>query len=160
MSRGPSPVEWEAQKAIIGTLWIDEDKTLTEVMQCMKDRGFQASSMQYTRQLQKWKMSKNLREEEWIFISREINRRSDLGKQTQVLFYGRSLSKNKIRKGTRRHDRPTLRPTPARHDLPNIRLCTPPKSPCNSSREIDGANFEILPSLEFLRLVDSKSNKT
>ena len=151
---GPSPAEWEQHKAVIETIWIGEDTKLEHLMQEMRDRGFQATSTQYERQLQKWSFSKNLKSEEWIYVSRELKRRLREGKQTQVLFHGRKLDEAKIRKETRRHDLPTLRPGPAIETAPYIRLCTPSDIVVLDAFSLVSV---VLPSLDFLRLVDSNS---
>lgn len=122
-------------------------------MQHMKSRGFEATSAQYKRQFKKWSLSKNLRSEEWIYISRIINRRLRDGKQTNVLFHGRILEEAQVRKEIRRHDLPTLRQGPVISTAPNIRLCTPPNS---NAQDISFPVFTTFPSLEFVQLVNLK----
>ena len=149
----PSPEQWEAQRATIESLWIDEDKTLSDLVQCMKGRGLSATSTQYTRQLRKWKISKNLHEKDWIYISREVTRRSREGKQSDVFFRQRKLEAEKVRKETRRHDLPLMRPLPTPVTSANIRVCTPPNEALVTFRPEPLLITDELPSVEFPRLL-------
>ena len=124
-----SPGDWETHKETIERLYIGEDKTLEQLLQYMQHHGFHASKGQYKRQLNKWKISKNISAKDWKRISRIVAARDSIGKTSQIVVQGKTVvSPEKVRKETRRYDLPSFNVRTPSPRLPaGILVCTPPE---------------------------------
>jgi|ERR1700722_4540016 len=118
---------WESHKSTILNLYFTENMTLAKVMEHMKqNHGFDArysphmarSSLDltnfnskgcYETQFQKWNLRKNLKDEEWKYVSHRIQKREREGKESVVYFNRVAIAPEKVKKEMSRHDVPTYR---------------------------------------------------
>ncbi|RBA08833.1 hypothetical protein FPRO05_07113 [Fusarium proliferatum] len=95
---------WEAQRARITKLYVDQDKTLDEVIQIMDDSGFHATKSQYIRKVNvNWKLQKNYTKEKWQHASALVEKRQAEGKLTKLSIDGKVISEKRQRKELRRY---------------------------------------------------------
>ena len=86
---GPGPEIWENHRSTIKRLYLDEDKTLNEVMATMrKDYGLKATIKMYKSRIAKWALAKNCKAKEMKAIARKKVQR-DLGKASSLRIRGR-----------------------------------------------------------------------
>ncbi|KAF4453058.1 hypothetical protein F53441_4289 [Fusarium austroafricanum] len=96
--------EWEAQRARITELYINQDKTLDEVIQSMADSGFHATKPQFIRKVNvNWKLQKNYTKEKWEQASALVSKREAEGKSTELRIDGQVIPEKKRRKELRRY---------------------------------------------------------
>ncbi|KAF2145338.1 uncharacterized protein K452DRAFT_294994 [Aplosporella prunicola CBS 121167] len=89
----------EAHKETIRRLYLKEDKTKKEVKEAMESMyGFKASEKQYERQFKRWGFRKNLKAEEWKFVSRRLEKRKREGKETDLKIDGILVPRKKLQK--------------------------------------------------------------
>ncbi|KAE9373665.1 hypothetical protein N431DRAFT_338661 [Stipitochalara longipes BDJ] len=73
-----SPQEWDKQKDQIWTLYIDQDQSITEVAQNLKDKyGFDAGEKQFKRKVDEWGFTKNIASREMVKMVQKRKRRED-----------------------------------------------------------------------------------
>lgn len=78
---GPRAEIWEAHRPTIKRLYLDEDKTLKEVMATMqKDYGLKATIKMYKSRITKWALAKNCKAKEMKATARNKVQRDDVGK--------------------------------------------------------------------------------
>ncbi|KAI1067289.1 hypothetical protein LB506_004053 [Fusarium annulatum] len=95
---------WEAQRARITKLYVEQDKTLDEVIQIMDDSGFHATKSQYIRKVNvNWKLQKNYTKEKWQHASALVEKRQAEGKLTKLSIDGKVISEKRQRKELRRY---------------------------------------------------------
>ncbi|KAJ5712867.1 uncharacterized protein N7483_010048 [Penicillium malachiteum] len=87
---------WEAHKAVIKLLYIEENKTLKDVMRIMKtDYNFYQTESAYITQLGKWDFKKYSNRETWKYIKHRFKKN---GVETDVIIKGRLQPKAKVRR--------------------------------------------------------------
>jgi hypothetical protein len=104
-STGPPPDTWELNRATIQRLYLEEKKTLPQVMQTMKlDYGLNATVKMYKRRLRLWKMdSKNLRRREVKHIAQLKVERDAVGKASHFSINGRTLDMEHVQRYLKKH---------------------------------------------------------
>ncbi|KAJ9264744.1 hypothetical protein DTO195F2_2195 [Paecilomyces variotii] len=91
-------------KHLLSRLYIDEDRTLKDVMDYMKqNHGIDARIGIYKRLFAKWEFRKNNRGKDWIWVNHRIEKRAALGKKSSVLRKGNLQDRNTVRKEIARH---------------------------------------------------------
>lgn len=99
-SEGPSPETWEVHRPMIKRLYLDEDKTLPQVMEIMKrDYDFKASVRMYKRRLGLWKIDgKNLKKPDVKQIARQKVERDAVGKPSRFFIKGREVDNDNVQR--------------------------------------------------------------
>ncbi|KAL4786897.1 ankyrin repeat-containing domain protein [Aspergillus varians] len=94
--------EWEPYRVEIKRLYIEENKALKVVAECMSERGFRKTKSQYETQFKKWGLRKKqplLRTMEWEFIGNRVEKRKRVnGKESEVFIHGERYPAAKLRK--------------------------------------------------------------
>ncbi|KAK9777519.1 hypothetical protein SCAR479_05912 [Seiridium cardinale] len=90
-SKHHRPEEWEAHRAEIRRLYIDEDRTLQHVMGAMGDRGFTATPKMYKTKLRQWNIFKNNRAADVAAILRSQAHRTAVGKESITVRNGKRV---------------------------------------------------------------------
>ncbi|KAL4904742.1 Clr5 domain-containing protein [Aspergillus multicolor] len=94
--------KWEDHKSDIERLYIDEDKTLRDVMKYMSSKGFPKTKSQLEKQIKKWGFRKNKmlpRGIDWAVIGKRVEKRKRIqGKETEVVIDGELYPPEKLRK--------------------------------------------------------------
>ncbi|KAJ9200819.1 hypothetical protein DTO164E3_3969 [Paecilomyces variotii] len=97
-------MELSHHKDILARLYIDEDLALRDVADYMKEKyGIRASIATYKRLFARWEFRKNNRGKDWIWVSRRIEKRAALGKESCVFRRGTLQDRNTVRKEIARH---------------------------------------------------------
>ena len=112
--------QWDLHRDVIIRLYVNEKRTLADVMQIMAARGFRRRYVyiiqglrlslmwrrkaQWERTLKKWAVAKNTAKEEWEFIVRRLSEREAENKISTVIVRGSVLSESKIKKQRRVHE--------------------------------------------------------
>ena len=123
----PTDSEWEAHRATIYRIYIENDRPVKELMGEMRDsHGFSATLVseiyhiaactlkklalidcrksQYLSKLKRWNFLKNLSAEEWKYVAKRLNERRDCGRDRSiVLLHGRRLPESKVKKAIHRY---------------------------------------------------------
>jgi Clr5 domain len=90
----PSRLEWENHRARILQFYVNEDKTLKEIMQLMQEKhGFKATMKMYKNRLKSWNARKYMTKTERDVASRVMRARERRGEP-----YGRVIVRGKDRK--------------------------------------------------------------
>ncbi|KAI1379092.1 ankyrin repeat-containing domain protein [Hypoxylon crocopeplum] len=81
--------EWEWHRKTLYRLFVTQRKSCKEIAVYMQDHHqFRKNPRDYEYYLKKWRYRQNLRGTEWKYIGSEIERRRQLGKQSEVLLGG------------------------------------------------------------------------
>ncbi|TGO91199.1 hypothetical protein BPOR_0036g00290 [Botrytis porri] len=105
----PAPEEhsaekWERQRVTFTQLYTTEDKPLKEVMKIMENEyGFRATSRQYKRRIEQWKLDKNIKENDMRVILRKDSKRKREGKNSEFRISGREIEPKKIQRFAQRY---------------------------------------------------------
>ena len=87
---GPGAEVWETHHSTIKRLYLDEKKTLNEVMAIMqKDYGLKATIKMYKSRITKWALAKNSKATKMKAIARNKGLRDDVGKTSSFRTRGR-----------------------------------------------------------------------
>ncbi|KAM0436787.1 hypothetical protein ACHAPT_002498 [Fusarium lateritium] len=98
---------WESEKQHIHVLYLDKDKTLDELVQCMaEEHGFYATRAQYIRRLESWKMKKYSTKKEWEYVDSLVRKRKIEGKESEIIMGGKPISAKKLKKELGRYAQP------------------------------------------------------
>ncbi|OTB03821.1 hypothetical protein M426DRAFT_321320 [Hypoxylon sp. CI-4A] len=128
--RAHGPDAWEAHKAEIARLYLDENKRLKDVMEIMESQwGFRASQKMYKTKLTQWKFFKNNRREDVANLIYVQRHRQAIGKETTFSRNGKLIDIEGYmkRKGISIFD---LVEVADSSDLPpTVRARTPPSIP-------------------------------
>ncbi|KAF5565098.1 ankyrin protein [Fusarium napiforme] len=106
MSQAPRipPAVWEAQRPRITELYVNQDKTLDEVIKIMTESGFHATKPQYIRKVNvNWKLQKNYTREKWQQASALVEKRQAEGKLKELRIDGKLISGKRRKKELRRY---------------------------------------------------------
>ena len=89
---GPRAEIWEIHRPTIKRLYLDEGKTLKEVMATMeKDYGLKATIKMYKSRITKWALAKNCKAKEMKAIARSKVQRDDVGKTSSFRIRDRQV---------------------------------------------------------------------
>ncbi|KAG9500916.1 hypothetical protein J7337_006597 [Fusarium musae] len=103
------PALWEAERPRITELYVNQDKTLDDVIQIMTESGFHATRAQYIRKVNvNWKLQKNYTKEKWQHASALVTKREAEGKTTQLSIDGKVIPEKRRKKELRRYHVPQL----------------------------------------------------
>ncbi|KAH7392105.1 hypothetical protein DE146DRAFT_766218 [Phaeosphaeria sp. MPI-PUGE-AT-0046c] len=156
-------VEWARQKEAIIEAYINEDKSLKEVIHIMTNRGFQRTKPQYERTFRQWGVSKNVREEEWRFIFDRMEQRQRTHRTSKVYVRGNFITDSKL-KNQKRKLRQTIfdrcladigllsrAKTP-----PGIEIFTPPSSPVRKVEHSGSTTTKLNPENTTMNLEETQ----
>ncbi len=89
---GPRSDVWETHRSTIKRLYLDEDKTLKEVMGIMeRDFGHKATIKMYKTRINKWGLDKNCKAKEMKVIARKKVERDAIAKASSFRIRGRQV---------------------------------------------------------------------
>lgn len=92
VKQGPGPEVWEIHRPTIKRLYLDEDKTLKDVMAIMqRDYGHKATEKMYKSRFDKWGLQKNCKSNEMKAIARKKVERDAIGKASSFRIKGRRV---------------------------------------------------------------------
>ncbi|KAH7126608.1 hypothetical protein B0J11DRAFT_526008 [Dendryphion nanum] len=98
---------WEQQRKTIERLFLHEDKQLGGqngvILVMSRDFNFTATKSQYENQFRKWRVRKNITRKEWRTIFREFSQRPTHSQQTNIVFKGVIISKDRIEREQKRY---------------------------------------------------------
>ncbi|KAI1016961.1 hypothetical protein LB504_006961 [Fusarium proliferatum] len=118
---------WDAQRPRITELYVDQDKTLDEVIQIMAESGFHATKPQYIRKVNvNWKLQKNYTKEKWQHASALVEKRQAEGKPTKLSIDGKVISEKRRKKELRRYHNPQFEEGSVSPSAYGVVACTPP----------------------------------
>ncbi|KAK6081140.1 hypothetical protein SCUP234_04793 [Seiridium cupressi] len=110
MTRVPmSPHDWDDYRDRIWCWYMVEDKELLEVLEILREDGFDVKKGQLEYRLKGWKMSKNITLPEAKWMSSQIAIRNKDNKPTAFVRSGKLLSESQVKKAVDRHLLPTLK---------------------------------------------------
>lgn len=104
-SVGPTAEEWQLHRPTIKRLYLDEDRTLPDVMRIMQQQhSFKASTKMYRSRLSLWKIdNKNLRKAEIKQIAHTKVTRDAAGKKSVFKVKGRDVSEGSVLRYVKKH---------------------------------------------------------
>ncbi|EWG42838.1 hypothetical protein FVEG_04556 [Fusarium verticillioides 7600] len=121
------PALWEAERPRITELYVNQDKTLDDVIQIMTESGFHATRAQYIRKVNvNWKLQKNYTKEKWQHASALVTKREAEGKTTQLSIDGKVIPEKRRKKELRRYHVPQLEEDFVRTSDCGVVALTPP----------------------------------
>ncbi|KAK8023286.1 transposase-like protein [Apiospora marii] len=95
---------WDPHLDEVRNLYIVERKSLKEIQQTFKQKyGCTASQKQWTQQLGRWKLKKNLSEKDWKYVSHVTRKRKAMHKDSLVFVSGVQVPPERIKTGWRNH---------------------------------------------------------
>ncbi|KAI8651957.1 Clr5 domain-containing protein [Fusarium sp. Ph1] len=98
------PSEWERNKEHIRVLYLDQGKSLDDLVTWMAEQHcFHASRAQYIRKLGAWNIKKYANKEGWKCADALIRKRKVEGKDTEILMNGKLVSAKKLKKELERY---------------------------------------------------------
>ena len=105
---GPGAEIWETHRSTIKRLYLDEDKTLVEVMALMQnDYGLKATIKMYKSRITKWALAKNCKAKEMKAVARKKAQRCDVGRASSLQTKSRHAEiEQLIRPSKRKRDHP------------------------------------------------------
>ncbi|PMD59823.1 uncharacterized protein K444DRAFT_529152, partial [Hyaloscypha bicolor E] len=88
-----SRAEWNRFRPLIKRLYIDEEKTLKEVMAVMeREHGHRATAKMYKDRIKKWNLDKKTKEEEaWAMLRKQMQREA-AGKESAFRVRGKAAT--------------------------------------------------------------------
>nr|RBQ93769.1 hypothetical protein FVER53263_04556 [Fusarium verticillioides] len=143
------PALWEAERPRITELYVNQDKTLDDVIQIMTESGFHATRAQYIRKVNvNWKLQKNYTKEKWQHASALVTKREAEGKTTQLSIDGKVIPEKRRKKELRRYHVPQLEEdyTNSGLEKPLIRAARKGKSSFIRHMLEVGADPKLLPA--------------
>ncbi|KAF5554638.1 Sex-determining fem-1 [Fusarium mexicanum] len=81
---------WLMYKSFIEQKYLVEDMSLKELLRLLHDGGLSVTKSQMEYKLKLWKFHKNVKQETWRSIARKIKRRERMGKNSEVMYNGKS----------------------------------------------------------------------
>ncbi|KAF9869838.1 hypothetical protein CkaCkLH20_12637 [Colletotrichum karsti] len=96
--------EWEKLRHVIRQLYLQEDRTLKDVLVILGTlHNFHPSKSQLEGKLKQWHMTKNMTPMEWKYLAKRIQKRRNQGKESSVYLSGMSLRPTRIERSTSRY---------------------------------------------------------
>ena len=103
---GPGAEIWETHRSTIKRLYLDEEKTLKEVMATMQEAyGLKATIKMYKSRITKWALAKNCRAKKMKAIAREKVQRDSIVKASSFLTMGRQVKIKEVLRPSKRKRR-------------------------------------------------------
>ena len=103
---GPGAEIWETHRSTIKRLYLDEEKTLKEVMATMKKAfGLIATIKMYKSRITKWALAENCRAKNMKAIAREKVQRDSIVKASSFLIMGRQVKIKEVLRPSKRKRR-------------------------------------------------------
>ncbi|KAF2264072.1 ankyrin [Lojkania enalia] len=97
--------EWELHKDVIYDLYVNEGRTLKEVIELMSQRhGYKRTKSQYELVLKKWDIKKKNRKEDWVFITSRIKEREAQGRESAVEIRNKLVPTSKVKNKISRYE--------------------------------------------------------
>ncbi|MCJ1243601.1 hypothetical protein MMC30_000798 [Trapelia coarctata] len=136
--------EWEEKRALITSLWVDENRSLEETRRIMAEQhGFDAPQSAYKSKFREWKVFKNIKARHMRYIRKIKKLREGKGKETEFFLYGKKVDSSRIRGRQPVSGTPTIGfapphltwKTPRTSQISNSENQLPPKSPSSSTPE-------------------------
>ncbi|KAL9072694.1 MAG: hypothetical protein Q9161_003403 [Pseudevernia consocians] len=119
---GPKPDIWETHRSTIKRLYLDEDKTLKNVMDTMeRDYGHKATIKMYKSRINKWGLDKNCKAKEMKAIARKKVERDAIGKASLFQIRGRQVDIEEVLRHFKRKRYQSLEEMVARDKSPEAR---------------------------------------
>ena len=120
---GPGAEVWETHRSTIKRLYLDEGKTLNEVMTTMQnDYGLKATIKMYKSRISKWALAKNSKAKETKAIARKKVQRDDVGKASSFRTKGRQVEIEKLLRLVKRKCRRPIEGLVARNESPEAEV--------------------------------------
>jgi hypothetical protein len=93
-----SPEEWVQHKELIERLYLNEDKTVEETMQILKDQeGFVAGERKFKMQLKEWGFDKNIKSSVMqVMLAKATKRKFEEDKDTRFRYKGRDILPDRL----------------------------------------------------------------
>ncbi|KAH8711934.1 ankyrin repeat-containing domain protein [Phaeosphaeriaceae sp. PMI808] len=100
--------EWELHKDVIIDLYLNQNKSLPDVMRTMTEQGFRRTKSQYENAFKTWNITKNISKDEWKFIVARLQDRESRKKPTKVRVRGSLVLPSKIQKQRKLYETSTF----------------------------------------------------
>ncbi|KAH8743059.1 Clr5 domain-containing protein [Diaporthe sp. PMI_573] len=153
----PSQEEWEAVRLTIRQLYIDENKTLSEVSETLaKLYGFRASPKQYKNRFKQWGLWKNLSTRDAARLIQMKASRDSIGKTSTFVRAGQKLDFDRVQKTIRRSKNRAPK-IAAEVKRPKLGQADPAPPACNQPSRVEcrTPSPEPLPAKDGLDFLDS-----
>ncbi|KAH8746807.1 Clr5 domain-containing protein [Diaporthe sp. PMI_573] len=153
----PSQEEWEAVRLTIRQLYIDENKTLSEVSETLaKLYGFRASPKQYKNRFKQWGLWKNLSTRDAARLIQMKASRDSIGKTSTFVRTGQRLDFDRVQKTIRRSKNRAPK-IAAEVKRPKLGQADPAPPACNQPSRVEcrTPSPEPLPAKDGLDFLDS-----
>ncbi|KAK4463763.1 ankyrin repeat-containing domain protein [Cladorrhinum samala] len=127
--------QWESNKAEIRRLYLVEETPQKELLQAVRGLGLTVTKAQLEYRLKLWKFKRNIDKKNWPYIDNRINKRTQAGKASEVIYCGRRVKASTVNKETNRHRDITFSaqiappPSPQSPKDVQISICTPQPFP-------------------------------
>ena len=119
---GPKPDIWETHRSTIKRLYLDENKTLKDVMTIMeRDYDHKATVKMYKSRINKWGLDKNCKAKEMKAIARKKVERDAIGKASLFQIRGRQVDIEEVLRHFKRKRYQSLEEMVARDKSPEAR---------------------------------------
>ncbi|KAI1369625.1 ankyrin repeat-containing domain protein [Xylaria arbuscula] len=139
----PTEGQWLCYKDLIRRWYLVDGMQLDEILTQLSHRGFIVTKNQlhYTMN-KKWKIRKNIDENTWVQIDHHINKRKREGKESEVIYCGKRLKPETVKKETGRFRAMGIfaqlaskqSPMPELATDTLISICTPPSLSMEESK--------------------------
>ncbi|KAK1852432.1 ankyrin repeat protein [Colletotrichum chrysophilum] len=83
-----SNAKWDRFEPLIRQLYLQDDKTLPEVIEKLHAYDFDPSEAQLESRLKLWHMNKNMSAKQWRYVETRLHQRKCRGKQSNVYLSG------------------------------------------------------------------------
>ena len=151
VKQGPGPEVWETYRPIIKRLYLDEEKTLKDVMAIMqREYDYKATIKMYKSRIKKWGLDKNCKANEMKAIARKKVERDAIGKTSSFRVRGRPIEVEQVLRHSKRKSYHSLENLVVREKFPR------PKTPSCIEVSTPGLS-DASPSSDDARFVDSAS---
>ena len=151
VKQGPGSEVWEAYRPTIKRLYLDEDKTLKDVMAIMqREYGHKATVKMYKYRINKWGLDKNCKANEMKAIARKKVERDAIGKASSFQIRGWPIEVEEVLRYFKRKSYYSLEELVMREKFPR------PKTPSSIEVSTPGAS-DASPNSDNAHSIDSAS---
>ncbi|KAK6540861.1 hypothetical protein TWF694_008244 [Orbilia ellipsospora] len=122
------PAEWNPHEIRIRSLYLEENKTVLEIIDIMKaEANFTASVAQYTHQITNvWNLRKNLSKADFDYYDSKKRQRDEEGKETRVKLCNIKMDEKALRRKRQRIHTTTIEQIEKKNNPNKERPLTPP----------------------------------
>ncbi|KAJ8113951.1 hypothetical protein ONZ43_g5021 [Nemania bipapillata] len=99
----PCEAEWLKYKSLIRSLYLVEEISLIGLVEELKSFGFLVTTSQLEFKLKKWKFKKNVDKKTWAYIDYHITKRKKEDKDSEVIYCGKRMKMETVKKETNRN---------------------------------------------------------